>query len=243
MITDADVEDARVRLAAVRERMAAAARRAGRDPESVTLVAVSKRQPPERVAAAVCAGVAHLGENYVQDARRQRERVEALLAERGVATPCWHMVGGLQRNKARDAVATFDVVESLDRAALADALARRAEAADRELDVWLQVSLCGEPQKGGVPPEEVAPLLAACAGHPRLHVRGLMTVPAADPDPEAARPVFAQLRALRDTLREAPGGAHLHGLSMGMSADFEVAIEEGSTHVRVGTAVFGPRES
>jgi pyridoxal phosphate enzyme (YggS family) len=233
------------RLESLRRRIAAAARRVGRDPASVVLLGVAKRQPPERVAAAVRAGVDHLGENYVQEAREKQRRVSELVAAAGPAPaspPRWHLIGRLQRNKARLAVELFDVVETVDREDLARELARRAAAAGRRLDVLLQVNASREPQKGGVAPEALPALLRACGELASLRVAGLMTVPAASPDPEAARPAFAQLRALRDTLRDAPGGTHLAELSMGMSADFEVAIEEGATIVRIGTALFGPRE-
>jgi len=230
------------RVAAVRRRIAAAARRGGRDSAHVTLIGVTKRVGAERVAAAVRAGLRHLGESYVQEARETIPAVTALLASgRPPAPPRWHLVGRLQRNKAREAVALFDAVQSLDRPALARELARRAEAAGRRLPVLLQVDLCGEPQKGGVAPEALEELLELCAALPSLEVQGLMTIPAATDDPEASRPVFARLRQLRDALRLRPAGGGLRHLSMGMSADFEVAVEEGATLVRVGTAIFGPR--
>jgi len=234
------------RLAALRERIAAAARRAGRDPAEVTLVGVAKRMPAERVVEAVAAGLGDVGENYVQEAKEKRAAVEAALAMRGVPTPRWHGIGRLQRNKARDAVATFDVVHGVDRAELATELARRAAAdparAGRPLEVLLQVSLCGEPQKGGADPEALPALLEACAKQEALAVTGLMTIPADGLAPEALRAVFARLRETARALRGLPGGAGLTKLSMGMSGDFETAIEEGATHVRVGTALFGPRE-
>lgn len=225
----------------LRERIAAAARRAGRDPSDVTLVGVTKRVPAERVAEALRAGLAVLGESYVQEARVKAEALAALLGPGG-PRPRWRLIGRLQRNKARDAVALFDAVETLDREDLAAELERRAAAAGRSLEVLLQVNLSEEPQKGGVAAEGLPALLSACAGLAHLHVAGLMTVPAASPDPEDSRPVFARLRALAATLRDTPGGGALRELSMGMSADFEVAIEEGATLVRVGTALFGPRE-
>jgi hypothetical protein len=222
------------RLAALRERIAAAARRAGRDPGEITLVGVSKRVPAERVAAAVAAGLRDVGESFVQEARAKIPEVAARVAER----PRWHLVGRLQRNKARDAAALFDWVHGVDREDLARELDRRAAQAGRTLAVLLQVNLSGEAQKGGAAPDAVPGLLAACRA---LAVRGLMTVPATAEDPEAARPAFARLRALRDALRAAPGGDGLVHLSMGMSHDFEVAVEEGATMVRVGTALFGAR--
>jgi pyridoxal phosphate enzyme (YggS family) len=235
-------EAVRERLAAVQERIESAARRAGRDPSDVTLVAVSKRQPAEAIAAAVRAGVRHLGENYVQETEKKRPLAETLIGSEDLTRRMiWHMIGGLQRNKAAAAVSLFDVVESVDRPTLAAALGRRAEAAGGSLDVLLQVNLSGEEQKSGAPEAALPALLAECHQWSALCVRGLMTVPAANPDPEASRPAFAALRALRDALRTQPGGSEIEHLSMGMSADFEVAIEEGATWVRVGTAIFGPR--
>jgi len=206
----------------------------------VTLVGVTKRVPAERVAEALRAGLGVLGENYVQEARAKAEALATLLGSGG-PRPRWRLIGRLQRNKARDAVALFEAVETLDRAELAAELDRRAADAGRSLEVLLQVNLSEEAQKGGAAAEELPSLLAACADLPHLRVAGLMTVPAASSDPEAARPVFARLRALAAALRDVPGGAGLRELSMGMSADFEVAIEEGATLVRVGTALFGPR--
>jgi hypothetical protein len=225
------------RLAALRERIAAAARRARRDPAEITLVGVGKRVPAARVAAAVAAGLRDVGESFVQEARAKIPEVAASVAE----PPRWHLVGRLQRNKARDAVALFDWVHGVDREDLARELDRRAIQLDRRLAVLLQVNLSGEPQKGGATPDALPGLLAACRELAALDVRGLMTVPAAADDPESARPAFAQLRALRDALRAAPGGAGLAHLSMGMSHDFEVAVEEGATMVRIGTALFGAR--
>ena len=231
------------RLAAVQERIAAACARVGRKAEEVTLVAVSKRQPLERVALAVKAGVRDLGENYAQAIRERRPALEKMLDPEEARELRWHMIGGLQRNKARMVVPLVDTVESVDRESLAVELDRRAAEAGRVLAVCLQVNVSGEDQKSGVAPEALPELHAACAALPNLKVLGLMAVPAAGPDPEASRASFAQLRALRDTLRSAAGGEGLDCLSMGMSGDFEVAIEEGATRVRVGTAIFGPRDS
>ncbi|MDJ0787517.1 MAG: YggS family pyridoxal phosphate-dependent enzyme [Myxococcota bacterium] len=236
--TDAALEE---RLARVRERIAAAARAAGRDPDEITLVGVAKRQPADAVVAAVAAGLTHVAENFAQEARDKIPEVEARLRERGLAPPRWHFVGQLQRNKARNVVPIFDRVESVDRLSLATELSRRAEARGHELEVMLQVDTSGEASKGGAEPASLKTLLAEVAALPALQVVGLMTIPAAAEDPEAVRPAFARLRALRDELADAPGGAQLRELSMGMSADFEVAVAEGATHVRVGTAIFGPR--
>jgi hypothetical protein len=228
------------RLASVRARMAAAAQRAGRDPREITLVGASKRMPAASVAEAARAGLACVGENYVQEAREKRAALADCAEAQGLR---WHLIGNLQRNKAREAVALFDVIETLDRAELAQELERRAAAAGRTLEVFLQVNVSGEPQKAGAQPEAVPALLAACAGLSHLRVTGLMTVPEVADDAEATRPSFARLRALRDALRAESDAASLRELSMGMSTDFEVAIEEGATLVRVGTALFGPREA
>jgi PLP dependent protein len=207
----------------------------------VELVGIAKRKPAAAVAEAVRAGLRRVGESYVQEAIRKLPELEALLAETGAAPPRRHFVGHLQSNKARDAVRLFDVIESVDRLDLALELERRAAAASRSLDALLQVDLAGEPRKGGVAPAELARLFEAVAKLERLRVRGLMAIPPASDDPERSRPWFAKLRELRDAL--GAGGAELRELSMGMSADFEIAIEEGATWVRVGTALFGPREA
>jgi len=220
------------RLDALRQRAAAACARAGRDPAALTLLGVAKRVPPSRVAEALDAGLADVGESYLQEALERR----AALASAPPAR--WHFIGRLQRNKARAAATHFDVVHTLDRKSLGDALERGAAAAGRQLEVLVQVDLSAEEQKGGIAPERVAELLDASPGWPHLKLRGLMAIPAPAADPEASRPAFAALRTLRERL------AHpdLVELSMGMSADFEVAIEEGATIIRLGTALFGPRE-
>ena len=228
------------RLTRVREQIARAAQRAGRRPEEITLVGVSKRQPAEAVAALVTAGLSHCGENFVQEAREKIPQVAARLAA-GVAAPRWHFVGRLQRNKAKLTLQLFDLVESVDRPELAEALAAQAVAAGRVLEVLLQVNVSGEAQKGGAEPERLAALALAVSRLPALRVLGLMTVPAASEPPENARAAFARLRELRDSLCRSQPGLTLPELSMGMSADFEIAIEEGATIVRVGSALFGAR--
>jgi pyridoxal phosphate enzyme (YggS family) len=229
------------RLAAVRERVRRAAVRAGLQPERVTLVGVAKRKPSQLVAAAVRAGLRDIGENYLQEARDKIPKVKAELEATGVPEPRWHFVGQLQRNKAREVARSFDVVETVDRESLGRELDRRARSAERTLDVLLQVNLSDEPQKGGVDPQALPDLLAASQVWSNLRVVGLMTIPAAAEDPETSRPAFARLRQLAEALHGAPGGDQLRELSMGMSADFEVAIEEGATIVRIGTEIFGPR--
>jgi len=229
------------RLAALRTRVAAAAQRSGREADAITLLAVGKRMSAEQIIAAVSAGLCDLGENYVQESLAKIPAVNAALEQLGKARPRWHFIGQLQRNKAREVVRLFDTVSSLDRTRLGSELERRAEQEERSLDVIIQVNLSGEPQKGGVAPGDLGPLLEASSAWSRLRVIGLMTIPAAAENAEDSRPVFAQLRELRDKLRGEAGAEHLSELSMGMTGDFEVAIEEGATIVRVGTAIFGPR--
>ena len=203
-----------------------ACRRCGRDPREVLLIAVSKTVDLERIRLAVEAGVPALGENRVREAK---EKVATL----GHPVP-WHLIGSLQTNKAKEAARIFDCIQSVDRLELAHELDRRAQAAGRVVDGLLQVNLGEEPQKGGLPPAEVKAVLDQVAALQGLRIRGLMAIPPLVPDAEAARPYFRRLRELRDAVG-------LEHLSMGMSGDFEVAIEEGATMVRVGTAIFGPR--
>lgn len=228
------------RLAALRARVAEAARRAGRAPGEVTIVGVAKRQPAARVVEAVAAGLDCVAESFAQEAREKLPLLRDELARRGLPAPRVHFVGRLQTNKARIVASLCDCVESLDREELAVELARRAEALGRRLAVTLQVNLAGEAQKGGVAPDGLPALLAACEGLPALDVIGLMTVPEAEADPATLRRRFAGLRELRDTAARA-GHPGLRELSMGMSGDFELAIEEGATLVRIGTALFGTR--
>lgn len=238
------LEAGRARYAAVQARISAAAARANRDPREITLVGVSKKQPAERALAAIAAGLRVLGQSYLQEARETLPEIEAALAGDPMTAEVrlrWHMVGRLQRNKVPLAVRLFDVVESVDRPELVDALARRAESAGRRLEVLLQVSLCGEPQKGGCEPDSLPALARRVLDCEALRLTGLMTVPSAHPDPEAARPVFRRLAALRTELAAIDPGLAKLDLSMGMSGDFEIAIEEGATLVRVGTALFGER--
>jgi hypothetical protein len=220
-------------LQAVRARIADAARRAGRSPEAVLLVAVSKTVDADRIRAAVAAGVTALGENRVQEAR---EKVAAL--GRSVA---WHLIGHLQTNKVRDALAYFDVIQSVDRPALADALSARAVREGRRADVLVQVNVAEDPQKGGFAPAALRAGLEAMARLPGLRLRGLMTIPPVPRDPEESRPHYRELRKLLETANGWGLGVELTELSMGMSGDFEVGVEEGATIVRVGTAIFGAR--
>ncbi len=223
------------RVAAVRERIARAAERASRPPAEVTLVAVSKTHPPEAVRAAYAAGVRDFGENRVQEAEPKIAATAELEAAR------WHLVGHLQSNKARRAAALFGLVQSIDSVEIAGRLARAGEEAGREVRGLVEVDLAGEPSKFGLPESELWPALQALRGRPGLRLEGLMVLPPLLEDPEAVRPFFRRLRALRD--RALGEGLLAAGaLSMGMSHDFEAAVEEGATLVRVGTAIFGERQ-
>ncbi len=205
---------------------------AGRDPASVRLLAVSKKVPAERLR--VLWGMGHrlFGENRVQEAR-------AKIPEMPPGGE-WHFIGGLQTNKAKEAVEWFDVVESVDRLELAQELQKRAEMAGKNLRVLVEVNVGGEAAKHGAKPEEAENLLAVLNGMSRLEVRGLMAIPPFREDPAEARPFFRRLREIRDRLEQSLG-AGLPELSMGMSQDFAVAIAEGATLVRIGTALFGAR--
>ncbi len=229
---DSDGVALRQRLDAVRERVAAAATRSGRAPASVVLVGVTKTVAAEVVRAAVDLGLTDLGENRVQEAQAKIPRV-------GRGRARWHLVGHLQRNKAGRAVELFDRIHGVDGLELAEALSRRI-APGRRLPVLVEVNVSGEASKFGVAPADLEPLLERVAALPGLRLDGLMTVGAPVARAADARPGFARLRELRDRAAARLGLA-LPELSMGMSADFEVAVEEGSTMVRVGTAIFGPR--
>jgi pyridoxal phosphate enzyme (YggS family) len=240
-------------LGAVRERIAAAARRAGRDPASITLVAVTKTHPPELVAEVIAAGATDLGENRVQEAAT---KIAALAPYRAAVR--WHLIGHLQRNKAKLAAASeadaqrllFDLVHSVDSLRLAEALARQLPPG-RALPILLQVNVSGEASKegfdlaGGLENRQglaaLLPDIERIVALPGLAVRGLMTIAPIVDDPEQARPVFRRLRELRDELSRRFPQASWHELSMGMTDDFEAAIAEGATIVRVGRAIFGER--
>lgn len=221
------------RLAAVRCRIAKAAEDARRDPGGITLIAVGKTFPAEVVAAAVAAGARDLGENRVQEAAGKKP---------GVENARWHLIGPLQRNKAKTALEVFDLIHTVDRPEIADRLQLLLTEhwPHRRLPVLLEINVGDEPQKAGALPSEARGLLDRALGCDRLEVRGLMAIPPWGDDPEVSRPFFRGLRELRDRLQQA-SGAPLPELSMGMSHDFEIAIAEGATMVRVGTALFGPR--
>lgn len=233
-------DDLRARLEAVRRRIDAAARRAGRDPREVTLIAVTKTHPAAVVREAIAAGARDLGENRVQEAAA---KVEELGDEARAAR--WHLIGHLQSNKARRAAELFDCVHSVDDAALVRRLERICAELGRErLDALVQVDLAGEATKEGVAEAALAEVIEAFAACERVRLVGLMTLPPFFDDAERARPFFRRLRELRDEWRERGAfGSEAGALSMGMTNDFEVAVEEGSTMVRVGTALFGEREA
>lgn len=224
--------DVAANLAGVRERIVRAAERSGRDAAGIRLVAVSKLVEAERVRAAVAAGAIDLGENYVQEAEQKRPLVPGAVR--------WHLIGHLQRNKAAKAAALFDMVQTIDDPRTAAALGRHVREAGRELEVLLQVNTSGEAAKSGVAPEGAGALLEAVMAEEGIRTVGLMTIGRWDPDPERARPEFRLLAGLAQQLRERYQ-MELPWLSMGMSHDFEVAIEEGASMVRVGTAIFGAR--
>jgi len=218
----------------VRDRAMAAAQRAGRDPGTVRVIAVSKTKPAALVESAIRAGARDIGENYVQEAATKIASV--------TSQATWHFIGHLQRNKARRAVELFDVIHTVDRAALATDLDRHACELGRRVHILLEVNIGGEATKNGVAPDGVAALLDAMASCAALEVDGLMAIPPAASSLREVRSHFRMLRELRDRLLpSAPSNAPLAELSMGMTDDFEVAIEEGATMVRVGRAIFGRR--
>ena len=233
------------RIAAVQERIAAAARRAGRDPAEVTLVAVSKTHSPEEVAAAYAAGLRVFGENRVEEAAPKVAAVAALLDRPSsvVIGPSsiveWHMIGHLQSRKAEDVLPWASMVHSVDSVKLAQRLSRFATA--EKLPILLEINVSGEASKYGFQPEELPAAVETIAALPGLALQGLMTMAPIAADPEEVRPVFAALRALRDELARRYPNLDWRHLSMGMTDDFEVAIEEGATIVRVGRAIFGER--
>jgi pyridoxal phosphate enzyme (YggS family) len=225
----------RARLADVRDRIARAAGRAGRDPASVRLVAISKTFSADHVRAAADCGQVDFGENKVQEALEKMDRTADLRLR-------WHLVGHLQSNKAKKAAARFDVVHSVDTVALAERLEQAATTLNRPLELLAQVDLAGEPTKHGAPSDYLPALFDVGSRFVTARFVGLMLLPPAVDDPSRARPYFRSLGILRDDLvRRGVDRAMLAELSMGMSHDFEVAVEEGATLVRLGTAIFGSR--
>jgi len=229
-------------LAAIRKRIAAAAGRAGRDPEDIRLVAVSKRIELEKIVKAAECGQLFFGENFVQEAVDKIEKLAGTEYGDGLQ---WHFIGHLQSNKAKIAADNFQTLETIDRLKIAKKVNSHLRERGRHIQIFVQVNIGREPQKSGVLPEDCQELLLSLADQcPCLEVRGLMTMPPFHADPEAVRPYFKKMRLLAEQLREKGLFQHQEQveLSMGMSEDFEVAIEEGATLVRVGTAIFGPRE-
>ncbi|WP_298402655.1 YggS family pyridoxal phosphate-dependent enzyme [uncultured Chloroflexus sp.] len=236
------------RLAAVQAQIAAAAAAAGRSAADVQLIAVSKTHPPEVVAAAVAAGVTDLGENRVQEAHQKISALHTLRPR-----PRWHLIGHLQRNKAKLAVELFDLIHSVDSLRLAETLDRHARERDRQLPILLQINVSGEASKegfwvpGGLKNSDAYSVLLrdieTILSLPALEVRGLMTIAPIVAHPDEARPVFAALRELRDDLARRYPQANWRELSMGMSDDLAAAIAEGATMVRIGRAIFGERQA
>ena len=224
--------DLTANLHSIQQRLRAACERAGRDPASVTLLAVTKTHPPETIQKATRLGLQVFGENKVQEARAKIPLCPVKAR--------WHLIGHLQSNKCRDAVALFEMIESVDSLALAQEINKRAEQAAKTMPILLEVNVAGEASKFGYQPEQMLAELTQINALPRLEIHGLMAIPPYAPVPEKARPYFQRLRELKQQA-EAVLGAPLPHLSMGMSGDFEVAIEEGATIVRVGTALFGER--
>jgi PLP dependent protein len=225
-------------ISSIKQCLTDAAIRAGRNPDEITLMAVTKTQPPQRIREAHDAGIRVFGENRVQEFAAKVESLQDLQAAE------WHMIGHLQTNKAAKTAELFRAVDSVDSLKLAEKLDAAARTLNRKLNVLIEINVGGEAAKSGVAPDSQAleELLQSTSRFETLAIRGLMTVPPFTDDPEGARPYFRKLRELRDTIaaRKLPGIA-MDELSMGMSHDFEVAIEEGSTCVRIGTAIFGER--
>jgi hypothetical protein len=219
-------------LLRVRERIEKAARKAGRDSNEIELVAVSKTVETDRIKEAIEAGIAILGENYVQEAQKKIEEIGRPVS--------WHFIGHLQSNKAKYAVRLFDMIHALDNVSLAEELNRRAEQSDRVMKVMIEVNLSKEVTKFGTDEEMMLNLAKRIQRLRHLSLEGLMTMPPYFDSPEMSRPYYIALRELKEKM--AKEGIPMKELSMGMSNDFEIAIEEGATFVRVGTAIFGPRK-
>jgi len=226
--------DLAAHLQSVRQRVAAACRRSGRDPAAVTLLAVSKSQPPDLIRAAADAGLDLFGENRVQEAKAKISQCPGHLR--------WHMIGHLQSNKCRDAVSLFSMIQSVDSLSLAEEINKWAAHFAKTMPVLLEINIAGESSKFGCSPEKLPALLPLLNSLPKLEIHGLMTIAPFAADPEKARPVFRRLRQLQADCEQILG-APLPHLSMGMTGDFEVAIEEGATIIRLGTALFGPRRA
>jgi pyridoxal phosphate enzyme (YggS family) len=219
-------------LAAIQQRMADACARVDRSPDSVTLVAVSKNHTPDEIREAAAAGQTLFGENRVQEGKLKTSLCPGHLR--------WHMIGHLQSNKARDAVHFFQMIESVDSLALAQEINKWADKSAKTMPILLEINVAGESSKFGYRPEQLVAELEQINALPKIEIHGLMTVAPWAEDPEKVRPVFRRMRELKEQCEQILG-APLPHLSMGMSGDFEVAIEEGATMIRIGTALFGPR--
>lgn len=232
------MDSLRDRLADVYRRVARAAERSGRRPSEIEVVAVSKTLPPEVVLEAYRLGQRHFGENRVQEFREKREALASMDPLEGAR---WHLIGHLQSNKAKLAVELFDIIHSVDSVKLAQILDRSAEGLGRRLPVLLQVDYGEEPQRSGFHPEELERAVAEMVSLPKLEVQGLMTIAPLGLEESGLRRIFGQLRGQRDRLAERYPEVEWRHLSMGMTNDFEIAIEEGATIVRIGRAIFGER--
>ncbi len=229
------MEDIKDALTDIRERMRRAAVACHRDPDSVKLVAVSKTVSTERVLEGIEAGITILGENYVQEAQKKIEALKSYPVS-------WHFIGHLQSNKARHAIGLFDLIHSVDSFKLAKELDKRAKAAAKIQKILIQVNISGEETKSGIDPVQTLQLVRDIGELGHLSVRGLMTMPPFFNAPEQVRPYFRALKELQDRIREAaPPTVMMEELSMGMSGDFETAVQEGATLVRIGTSIFGRR--
>ncbi len=222
-------------LKRVQERIEKAALRAGRDSKEIRLVAVAKGFAAERVVEAARCGLENFGENYAQEFREKHDLVQKALDKKIK----WHFIGGLQRNKVRQLLSRVELIHSLDKLSVAEEINKRAEKAGIKVPALIEVSLAGEEDKGGIKPAQVEDFLDELERFPLIEIGGLMAMPPFFDDPEMARPYFKKLKELRDKLKQR--FPNLRELSMGMSGDFEVAIEEGATIVRIGTAIFGAR--
>ena len=220
-------------LNSIQQRIRAACRRAGREENSVLLLAVSKTHPPETIKAVADLGLIFFGESKIQEAKAKIPLCPGKLR--------WHFIGHLQSNKCRDAVELFEMIQGVDSLALAREISKRCEQAARRMPILLEVNVAGEASKFGCPPERLLAELKEINALPRIEIQGLMCVPPFAVEPEKSRPHFRRLRELKLQCEEILG-APLPHLSMGMSGDFEIAVEEGATMVRIGTALFGPRQ-
>ncbi len=240
MPTELTADDIAANIADAQQRIADACKRAGRDADAVTLVAVTKTHPMDYVRAAVAAGIRDLGENKVQELQEKADELPG--AERG-GDVRWNYIGHLQSKKSKDILGRATLFHALDSLSLADTIQKRAERDEiAGLDCFVQVNVSGEDSKFGLEPDDVHAFVASLRDHDRIRIKGLMTLAAPTDEPESVRPQFALLRRLGETFPQADHpDADLSGLSMGMSGDYEIAIEEGATHVRLGSTLFGAR--